>query len=63
LSDINTRAAVDAGCKLVINTDAHSKENLKFMRLGIAVARRGWAERKHIVNTLPLNKFLRTLKK
>ena len=62
LNDINTRAAIEAGCKLVINTDAHTVESLKFMRFGIAVARRGWAERKDILNTLPLRKLLKVLK-
>lgn len=62
LNDINTRAAIKAGCKLVINTDAHTVESLKFMRFGIAVARRGWAERKDILNTLPLRKLLKVLK-
>jgi DNA polymerase (family 10) len=61
LNDINTRAALEVGCRLVIDTDAHSGENLEFMKLGVAVARRGWAKRKDIINTLPLKKFLKLL--
>lgn len=63
LSDVNARAAIEHGCKLAINTDAHSEEHLKFIKLGIAVARRGWAEKKDIINAQPLKRFLKLLKK
>ncbi len=59
LSDINIRRALEAGCKLVINTDAHKREELSFAELGIATSRRGWAEKKDIINTLPLKKLLK----
>jgi DNA polymerase (family 10) len=52
LDDLNAKAASEAGCKLVINTDAHDKEHLRYMRLGIAVARRGWLETQDIINAL-----------
>ena len=61
LNDTNIRMAIDAGCKLVINTDAHSAEQLGHMKLGVATARRGWAESKDIINTLPLKKLERSL--
>lgn len=51
LNDIHTRLAIERGVKLSIGTDAHNKEHLKFYSLGIAVARRGWAEKKDIINT------------
>jgi DNA polymerase (family 10) len=57
LNDVNATAAREAGCKLLINTDAHSTEHLRFMRLGVSVARRAWCEKKDIVNTLPYSKF------
>lgn len=62
LKDIHIRAAIKANVKLTINTDAHNKDQLKFIEFGIATARRGWAEKKHILNTLPLKKFLKSLK-
>ncbi len=62
LNDFHARTAKEAGCKLVINTDAHNKEHLKYMRLGVAVARRGWMEKKDVVNTLPLRDLLKLLK-
>lgn len=57
LNDVNVKAAIDSGCKLAIGTDAHSLNNLKFMELGVATARRGWAEKKHILNTKSLKEL------
>jgi DNA polymerase (family 10) len=62
LDDFHARAAKEAGCKLVIDTDAHNKEHFKYMRLGIAVARRGWVEENDVVNALPLKDLLKLLK-
>jgi len=62
LRDEYIRMAVKAGVKMCINTDAHAKEHLRFMEYGIAQARRGWATKGDIINTLPLNKFLQMLK-
>ncbi|MBU0625709.1 DNA polymerase/3'-5' exonuclease PolX [Patescibacteria group bacterium] len=53
-SDLQTtqvRLAVKLGVKLVINSDAHRPEHLRFLELGEAIARRGWAEKKNILNT------------
>lgn len=63
LSADNIRRAVEFGCKAVINTDAHSAEHLRFIYLGIAIARRGWVRKKDVVNTLPLKKMMRFFKK
>lgn len=57
LSDVNAKAAIEAGCKLAINSDAHSADQLRLMRLGIAVARRAWCEKKDVVNVQPYAKF------
>jgi len=58
----NVRRAIELGCKTIINTDAHSAEHLKFLRLGIATARRGWAEKKDVVNALPMKKMMKAFK-
>jgi DNA polymerase (family X) len=57
LNDINIKRAIDSRCKLVINTDSHNIAQLKNIKLGIATARRGWAEKKDIINSLPLKKL------
>src|SRR6266508_2016422 len=49
-----TRRAIDAGARLMINTDSHTTTQLGYMRYGVAMARRGWAERRHVLNALPL---------
>ncbi len=59
LTSQNVRRAKEAGVKMVINTDSHEKDQLKFMELGIAQARRGWAEKKDIINTRPLEELLK----
>ncbi len=53
LPDILVREAVKHGVKLIINTDAHAVEEMSLMEFGVSVARRGWAEKKDILNTLP----------
>jgi len=58
LKDINIRKAKKIGVKMVINTDAHRKNQLALIEFGIAQTRRGWAEKKDIINTQPLNKLL-----
>jgi DNA polymerase (family X) len=63
LDDFHARAAKETGCKLVIDTDAHNKEHLRYMRLGLAVARRAWLEKKDVINTLPLKDLLKLLKR
>jgi len=63
LNDIMIKQAVDSGCKLAINTDSHHVDNLEFIKLGIGQARRGWAEAKDIINTLPLKRLQKFLRK
>ncbi|MGH8003816.1 MAG: DNA polymerase/3'-5' exonuclease PolX, partial [Limisphaerales bacterium] len=62
LKDEYIRKCVAAGVKLSIDTDAHSIPHLDFLEYGIAQARRGWAEKSDIVNTRPLEAFLKLLK-
>ena len=59
----NIRRAKEAGVKMVINTDSHHKDQLNLIEFGIAQARRGWAEKKDIINTQPLKKLLEFFKR
>ena len=63
LKDIHVLRAKDLGVKLIINTDAHSTSHLDLIRFGIGVARRGWCEAKHILNTRPLEEVEAFLKR
>lgn len=62
LRDEHVRKAVEAGVKLVIDTDAHSVHHLDYLFFGIATARRGWATAADVLNTLPVEEFLSRLK-
>jgi DNA polymerase (family 10) len=62
LKDTYLRMAKDRGVKIVISTDSHSTANLEFIRYGVQMARRGWLEKKDVLNTLPLDEFLAALR-
>ena len=62
LNDKNIRRAREMGVKMVVNTDAHHINQLRYMEFGVAQARRGWAEKKDIINTYSLREILKYLK-
>lgn len=62
LNDLHVRKAVDAGVKIIISTDAHSTAQLLFMRYGVGTARRGWVEKKDVLNALPFGELYEWLK-
>ena len=62
LNDIHARQAIELGILLSINTDAHSPEELDLMHFGIATARRGWVEAKHVINTWEPERLLSWLR-
>ncbi len=61
LSDINCMKAKQMGVKLSIGTDAHHIDQLWAIRLGVAVARRGWLGGNDLLNTLSLPRLLEFL--
>jgi DNA polymerase (family 10) len=62
LRDVHLKMARERGVKVVISTDAHSTRHLALMRYGVVVARRGWLEKKDVLNVLPLEEFLGALR-
>lgn len=62
IKDDYIRKCVEAGVKMSIGADAHSPEHYKYLEMGIAQARRGWAAKKDIINAWPLEKMLKMLK-
>lgn len=50
LDDVHARRAIEMGIPLSINTDAHRPEEMNLMHFGIATARRGWVEARHVIN-------------
>ncbi len=53
LRDANARLAGEAGLRLVISSDGHSANALRYVDLGVAQARRAWLTADQIVNTRP----------
>jgi DNA polymerase (family 10) len=53
LNDLNLRLAKQYGCKIVVDTDAHSTEELDQMRYGITQLRRAGLTSADILNTRP----------
>lgn len=63
LRDLYIRRAKNEGVKMIINTDAHQKDQLNLMEYGVSMARRGWAEKSDIINTLPAEELLKYFRK
>lgn len=62
LKDVHARAAIKHGVKLSIGTDSHDACQLRNYKLGIAIARRGWAEKKDIINSYSVKDMVKFLK-
>ena len=63
LSDINAKLARERGVKLVISSDAHSRGALALKKWGVVVARRAWASKADVLNTLPFELFRASLRR
>ncbi len=63
LKDLHVRMAVEAGVPLVIDTDAHATAHFRFIPLGEAIARRGWATKRDIINARSLKELKTWLEK
>ena len=60
LKDVYIKKAKEMNVKMIINTDSHKIEQLKYMKFGVFEARRGWAEKKDIINCFDnIVKFLK----
>ena len=62
LCDRHVKLARDRGMKIIISTDAHDPQHFKLMRYGVITARRGWMEKSGVLNTLPPEKLLASLR-
>jgi len=54
LTDVHCRMARDEGVLVAINSDAHSANDFDNLSYGIGQARRGWMEKKDVLNARPL---------
>ena len=62
LCDVHLRQAKEAGAKIVINTDSHHISHLDNMRYGVLQLKRAWLESGDVLNTLPVDQFLASLR-
>jgi DNA polymerase (family 10) len=62
LSDRHARLAVDAGVKIVLNTDAHGVDTLDNMAYAVATARRAWLTAADVANTRGWREFSKQLR-
>jgi DNA polymerase (family 10) len=62
LKDEHIRMAVENDVNLIIDSDAHHPLHFGFLRFGIGQARRGWAEKSDILNTLSARQLIDSLK-
>lgn len=62
LKDEYIRKAVKIGVKLSIDSDAHAPMHFQYLEYGIGQARRGWAEKKDVINTRSWQEMLKQLK-
>lgn len=53
LRDSHVRVAVEAGCPIAINTDAHRAEHLDLLRYGVLTGRRGRLPASGCINCMP----------
>ncbi len=62
LNDQHIRMAKQFGVQLVISTDMHVTSQFDFMTYGVSLARRGWVEKKDVLNALEYEELMRRLK-
>jgi len=62
LPDVWCKRAKEAGCTMVVSTDAHKIADLDLIAHGVSVARRGWLEAGDVLNTQALTALRKRLK-
>jgi DNA polymerase (family 10) len=63
LSDLHLRQAKEQGCKIVVDTDAHSTDELDQIDDGIIQLRRAWLSAADLLNTRPVEQLLEGLRR
>lgn len=63
LNDVYCKMAKEMGVTISVSTDAHSTSGFDNMRFGIGQARRGWLEKRDVINTRTLKQLKKLLKR
>jgi DNA polymerase (family 10) len=63
INDVYCKMAKEMGLKVAISTDAHSVNELDYLRFGVGQARRGWLEAEDVLNTRSWKELKKLLKR
>jgi DNA polymerase (family X) len=63
LCDSHLRMAKRHRVKIVINTDSHHTSHMEKIRYGVLQARRAWLTKEDVLNTLPVAKFAKAIRR
>jgi DNA polymerase (family X) len=63
LRDEDILRAKEYGVRFAVNTDAHAVPHLAYLRYGVGTAQRGWLTAEAVINTWPLQRLRRFLRK
>lgn len=63
LNDVYAKMAKEMGIPIVISTDTHVTNQFVYMAYGVSIARRGWLEKRDVLNTMSYKFLRKTLQK
>ena len=63
LNDVHARLARERGVAIVVDSDSHMPSEFDFLRWGVMVARRAWLRAEDVLNTLPVEKLRKRLRR
>ena len=61
INDAFAKKAKEMGIPIIINTDAHLISHLDYMSYGVSIGRRGWLEKRDVINTLGTKNLIQWL--
>ena len=63
LYEVHCQMAREEGVLVAVNSDAHRRQDFDNLRFGIGQARRGWLEKRDVLNTRPLRQLHKLLRR
>ncbi len=63
LNDHHAKMAKEYGIPIVISTDTHLTQHFEYMKYGVSIARRGWLEKKDVLNCLEYEELMKRLRR
>jgi DNA polymerase (family 10) len=63
INDTCAKMAKEMNVSIVISTDAHVTDQFDYMSYGVSIARRGWLEKRDVLNTMNYNSLKKHCKK